>query len=289
MSSSLSFSVHTPASSMNRSAEKSRSADSDERPDAVRLAGLERAVLLRAVGGDALVGADGVRAGDGMVAAVVLGAEQLDAGVQQRGGVEHLELGAVELLLGEQRLALARCDVVVAGQVVAPHLTGHAAERGSREHVDLADVGIGRLRLVVGDDGVDERVVGLLHRAGRHLQHGHVAVAVGARHAVAVAVIVVGADGRLVDVRRAHARVVVRLAGDGAVAAFLDVLQNRSPFAGVRFSADCRARASRLISHNGSEREPCLSRWRIVGEVKRGRFQRGPVPPPMVVPPRLFP
>lgn len=78
-----------------------------------------------------------------MVAAVLLGAEQLHACAQQRGGVVHFQLAAVPLLLGEQRLALAVVDRVVAGEVVAPHLAGHAAERRGGQHVDLADVRIG--------------------------------------------------------------------------------------------------------------------------------------------------
>ena len=82
-----------------------------------------------------------------MVAAVLLGAEQLHACAQQRGGVVHFQLAAVPLLLGEQRLALAVVDRVVAGEVVAPHLAGHAAERRGGQHVDLADVRIGGLGL----------------------------------------------------------------------------------------------------------------------------------------------
>ena len=204
--------------------------DGDEGPHAVAFALLERAVGLRAVGDDALVRADGVRARNGMVAAVLLGAEQLHACAQQRGGVVHFQLAAVPLLLGEQRLALAVVDRVVAGEVVAPHLSGHAAERRGGQHVDLADVRIGGLGLVVRDDAVDQLVVGLLHRACRNLQHGHVAVAVGAGHAVSVAVVVVRTDGRLVDMRRAHGCMVVCLASDSAVASLLNVLHGWNSF-----------------------------------------------------------
>ena len=139
----------------------------------------------------------------------------------------------------------------MAGEVVAPNLAGHAAEGRGGEHVDLPDVGIGRFCLVVGDDAVDEPVVGLLDGARRDLQDRHVAVAVGAGHAVAVAVIVVGADGGLVDVGGTHMLVLVLGQREGAVPSLFEThgwflsFVTLYRFGSERFAASVRSAAFR--------------------------------------------
>ena len=113
-----------------------------------------------------------------------------------------------------------------------PDLALDAIEGARGDHVDLAHVGIGAFSLVIGDDAVDEGVLGLVHGTAGDLEHVHVAVAIGARHAVAVAPLGVGADGRTIDVRGAHLLVLADRCCYHPVVAFLG--SHRSTIPSIR-------------------------------------------------------
>ena len=83
-------------------------------------------------------------------------------------------------------------------QIVSPDIPHDAIERRGGDHVDLADVGIGRLGPVIGHDAIEQQVVTLLGDARGNLQDRHITAPRGAGHPVAITVFFVGTDGRLV-------------------------------------------------------------------------------------------